>query len=62
MNQMDSNERYLFCAWSWNPSKPITNAVYMGIYTYPLNIIPSNIHNLKHHIPHNFEMLGSNLI
>lgn len=51
-------ERYLFCARLWHPSKPITNAVHMSIYTYPLNIIPSDIHNLKHHMGQILKMLS----
>lgn len=51
-------ERYLFCARLWHPSKPIANAVHMSIYTYPLNIIPSDIHNLKHHMGQILKMLS----
>lgn len=42
---------YLFSAWLRYPSKAIAYAMHMSIYTYPLNIVPSNIHDLKHHKP-----------
>lgn len=37
---------YLPSARSWYPPKTIANSMYMCVYTYPLDIIPCNIHNL----------------
>lgn len=39
-------QEHLFCSWPWYPSKAITNTMHMSINTNPLNIIPSDVHNL----------------
>ena len=39
----------LFWAWSRNPPKTIADTVYVSIYTYPLDIVPSTNHNLYCH-------------